>query len=295
MLDELLGRAKLQDRIDELEDERRHLQRQLDAEAERRADAVRDKQTAEERVNRLQDRIAEQEDRIERAGTEERARSLRGTETLRGDRLRTVLNRLESLEAGPEGAFTAMIVDDVPPEATEAFGEQTALLARTTPCLAVTDDAGLISATLEPPVRPDAFARWSDGFEFDREWFLPTGTFGFALVRSDVFAYGEYEGDRRQSFTGFTSDVKSQHGKGGFSQSRFERRRDAQIDEHLERCQEELAERNVEQLFVVGQRTVLGEFEDVAAHTATVDATGDPEAALADAFQQFWTTKLSLI
>ena len=31
------------------------------------------------------------------------------------------------------------------------------------------------------------------------------------------------------------------------------------------------------------------------ASTATVDATGDPEAALEDAFRAFWTTRLFLI
>ena len=51
MIDELLGRAELKDQIEKLEDEKHHLQRQLAAESERRADAVSDKQQAEKRVN----------------------------------------------------------------------------------------------------------------------------------------------------------------------------------------------------------------------------------------------------
>jgi hypothetical protein len=39
-----------------------------------------------------------------------------------------------------------------------------------------------------------------------------------------------------------------------------------------------------------GERVVLSELEDLAAVTRPVDATGDPEDALADAVRDFWTT-----
>jgi hypothetical protein len=91
---------------------------------------------------------------------------------------------------------------------------------------------------------------------------------------------------------GFTSDVKEQHSKGGFSQQRFERLRDEQIDEHLDECAERLDARDPDRLFVVGERTVLGRFRDRADVTATVDATGDPADALDSAFRDFWTAQL---
>jgi len=82
-----------------------------------------------------------------------------------------------------------------------------------------------VSAALTPPIEPAPFDRWSDRFRLDESWFRPTGRFAFALVRSDTFALGVYEGDERVAFEGFTSDVKEAHSKGGFSQGRFERRR----------------------------------------------------------------------
>ena len=51
MLDDLLGRTELKERIEELETERDRLEARLEAESERRADAVSAKQTAEERIN----------------------------------------------------------------------------------------------------------------------------------------------------------------------------------------------------------------------------------------------------
>ena len=102
-------------------------------------------------------------------------------------------------------------------------------------------------------------------------------------------AEGVFEGEERTGFEGFESEVKGDHSKGGFSQGRFERIRDGQIDEHVARCREALAA--VEgPLYLTGERVVLSEFEDLAAVTAPVDATGDPEEALHDAVRDFWTT-----
>lgn len=290
MLDDLLGRTALRERIEELEAELRHAERHAEAEEERRAEAVRARQEAEERVNRLEDRITELEDRIDRVGGEEPDLEFRAREEVRGRRLEEVLDRLESVRTGPEGALTASVGGAVPDDVRDAVGDHVSLLTRAAPCVAVTDDAGLVCAALAPPVLPDPFAEWSDRFELDREWFLPTGEFVFALVRSDLFALGRYDGAERVEFEGFESDVKGNHSKGGFSQARFERRRTAQIDEHVERALDELGSHDAERTIVVGERTVLGEFEDRATHTATADATGDPEAALDDAFREFWTT-----
>lgn len=295
MLDRLLGRASLKARIADLQEELRHAERQLEAEQRRRSEAARDRQEAEERVNRLEDRIADLEGRLEREDGGESDIRFRRETTVRGERLRAILDRLYSFETGPEGALTAMLADDVPDLVRQEFGERASLLSRATPCLAVADDAGLVSVALSPPDPPEPFVTWADGFELDREWFLPTGDFAFALVRSDLFALGEYDGEEQTAFTGFSSDVMGDHSKGGFSQGRFERRRDDQIEAHLEDCWEAIDAREADRLYVVGQRTVLGEFAEDARQTAAVDATGDPEDALESAFRDFWTTRLYAI
>jgi peptide subunit release factor 1 (eRF1) len=298
MLDELLGRAELKQRVDELEEELRHCERQLDAEQERRADAVSDRQAAEERANRLEDRIADLEGTVERLRSETGDRpEFARTETLAGERLATVLARLESVDAGSEGAFTAYVADgrDLPEGVRDAFGERAALVGRGAPCLAVTDDAGVVGACLSVPDPPEPFTEWGDRPRFDRSWFEPEGSFAFALVRSDLFAMGEFEGRDRVAFQGFDSELQSQHSKGGFSQARFERLRDEQIDDHVERSRVALDERESDRLVVAGERTVLDEFEDVADVTATVDATGDPEPALDAAFRSFWQVELRVV
>jgi peptide subunit release factor 1 (eRF1) len=296
MLDRVLGRAALKERIADLEAELRHTERQLEAEQERRADAVSDRQDAEERVNRLEDRIAELEGEVERRRDDQSGvdRSFADTETLQNGRLRAVLDRLESVETDPEGAFTAYVADgrDLSESVREAFGDRAALIGRAAPCLAVTDDAALVDACLSVPNPPEPFAEWSDGFAFERSWFEPTGSFTFALVRSGTFAMGEYDSGERVAFQGFDSDLKSKHSKGGFSQARFERLRDEQIDNHLDRCRVALEERETDRLVVVGERTVLDAFDGVADTTSTVSASGDPADALENAFREFWQVQL---
>jgi len=295
MLDRVLGRARLKDRIAELEDEVESLQAQLDAESERRRDAVAAKQEAEEAVNRLEDRVEELRDRVERAESGEEELDVRGTANVFGERLDRLLTRFETVEAPGDGALTAMIDDRVPESVSDAFGERTPLVASGRPCLAVRDADGVVSATLRPPVSPEPFDAWSDRFRIDREWFEPTGEFALAVVRADLFALGTYDGRERTGFEGFESDVKSTHSKGGFSQGRFERRRDEQVADHLEKCEDALNALDTDTLYVVGERTLLPEFASRADETAPSDATGDPEDALAEAFRDFWTVRLRLI
>ena len=298
MLDRLLGRASLKARIDELEEERDSAVAHMEAEEERRGEAARKRQEAEERVNRLEDRVEELEDRIERAETEEADLSFRGAETLRRGRLETVLRRLESVDAGAEGALTAFVADDgeTPEAVREAFGDRAPLVRRAAPTLVYRDDAGLVSCALRPPLAPDPFAEWDDAFRVRKEWFRPTGRFAFALARSDTFALGTYEGDERVDFESVETDVMGEHDKGGFSQARFERRREEQIADHVEACAAALsAVEGVDRVVLVGERAVLSELEEHADHTAGSDATGDPEEALADAFADFWTATLRLL
>ena len=294
MLDDLLGRTELKREIEALEGEVERLEEQLEAEEARRADAVTERQEAQRRANKLEDRVTQLEDRVERLQDGETTLSYRRETALSGRDLDNVLARLESVETGPQGALSAYVADghDRPAELREAFGERAALVSRAAPCLALGDDESLVSVCLRPPVAPDPFVEWGDGFRIDREWFQPRGRYTLALVRSDLFAMGTYQGDERTAFHGFDSDLKSQHSKGGFSQARFERLRDEQIDEHLDRCVAALEERETDRLYVVGERSVLGEMMHLADATSAVDATGDPEDALRDAWESFWTVQL---
>ncbi|APX97115.1 Vms1/Ankzf1 family peptidyl-tRNA hydrolase [Natronorubrum daqingense] len=310
MLDELLGRASLKDRIDDLEEENDRLEKRYEAESERRAEATTARQDAEERVNRLEDRIAQLEGELERVDDSGQSLSLRRRERLRGTRLEDVFSRLASFRTAPEGAMTAVLEaddeledlgDEFGDDLEDVLGDRRGLVADAAPCVLCVDDAGLVAVTLEPPVLPESTPKleWDDRFALEREWFLPTGEYALALLRADLFALGVYDGGERVDYQGFESDVKGNHSKGGFSQARFERIRNDQIDDHLERCERALADHDVERLFVVGQRgvidTLVSESDLEPTGTAAVDATGSPKSALEDAHHSFWTTDLRVL
>lgn len=295
MLDRLLGKAALQERIDELEAERESLEAQLEAESDRRRTAARKRQEAEERVNRLEDRIAELEDRVERAEDTDESVTFRGSASIRGNRLEGVLSRLESWEAPDEGAISAMVDSKMPEELETTLGSRAALVDRAAPTLAYVDDEELLTVAIRPAIAPDPFVSVDDTFRVERQWFQPRGSYALCLVRADLFALGEYRGDEQFAYTGFESDVRADHSKGGFSQARFERRRNQQIDEHLDRAREEIENVEADRVYVVGESTVLPDFDDIADVTQPVGATGSPREALEYAFEEFWTVSLRLL
>lgn len=289
MLDDLLGRTELKERIADLEADRDRLEARYEAESERRADAVSAKQAAEERINRLEDRIADLEGRTE-SESDTSDIGFRREETLRGDRIDAVFSRLTSLEGAPESVLTAYVDEAVPDGLRKLLGDRTPLVSRAAPCLVCTDDAGLLAVAFRVPLAPEPFSERAATPTVERSWFLPSGRFAFALVRSDTFAVGVYEDDERISFEGFESNVKSDHSKGGFSQARFERIRDEQIERHVEKGKASLEAIETDRRYVVGDRRLVQEFEADA--TAAVDATGKPKAALDKAFADFWSVRL---
>lgn len=298
MFERLLGGGRIEELEDELEalrEEKRRLEERLEAEERRRADAASARQEAEREVNELEDRIAQLEGTVERLRDDEAELSYRGTDRLDRREAGRVLKRLDSVDAPPDNALTAVVDDRTPEAVRDTFGARAALVDRAAPCVALADEHGIVSAALGPPVLPATGITWDDGFALDREHFLPTGTFAFAFVRSDRFALAEYVGDERHSLQKIETDVKGDHSKGGFSQGRFERRRDAQIDEHLGACESAIADLDPDRLYLAGGRGAIDALEVEATASAAVDATGDPEEAIDDAFESFWTTTLYLI
>lgn len=294
MLDELLGRAELKEQLAELEAERDRLERRLDAETERRREAVRDRQDAEERINQFEDRIAGLEGELERLRGGDSGPAFHRVETLDRGRTAEVVDRLRSFRTGPEGALTAGVTDTIPEPIRELLGDRAPLADRAAPCVLCLDDALTVRVALAPPRVPAAFTNWGDRFTLDPDWFLPTGRATFALVRTDLFAMGTAEDGDLVDVEGFESEVKSRHSKGGFSQARFERLREEQIETHLDRCREALADRTADPLILVGDRRTISALDVEPAETATVDAGGKPREALSEAFRDFWRTRLYL-
>ncbi len=297
MLDSLLGRAELKDEIEDLESQLAALESELDSlESElaatdrRRKEAIRDAQVAQEERNTLEDRIEQLTDELDRARDSTEV-TLRGRDRYGRTRMRSLFETLSSVETPAEGAYTAMLPDGDSAAVREHFGDRSALVMQAAPCLCLFDRDGVIELALEPPVHPDAFERWDTHFHLDPTWFLPTGAFSFAVVRSDLFAIGRYDGESLAYIDGFESDVMGRHSKGGFSQARFERRREEQIERHLKESRDRLAQTELaDRVVLAGSQDALDRLDVEADMRVPVDASGPPRDALDQAFDEVWTT-----
>jgi len=293
MLDDLLGRTALKERIDELEEEVESLEDRLAAEERRRKDAVTDKQEADRRVNRLEDKTEELRDRVERAGGDDQdVRGFRVARAVRGGELDDVLELIASARSGEEALTTVSVApgDDVP----GAFEPKTnALLRRIdsrTGLVALGDDAGVVRVALVPPLAVGVTGvEHGDSFALDRSLFEIPQPHAVAVVRSDEYAGGVCEGGEAVETSSISSDVMSKHSKGGFSQSRFERGRDEQVDEHVEeavgRFEETVEGHDVQDVFVTGESRLVSRFADelgtdLPVHERTSDARGDGDELL---------------
>ena len=301
-LDAWLGRADLKARIEELEDQLDRQRERYEAESARRSTAVRERQEAEEQVNRLEDRIAQLEGELDRVRGSEETLEARHRERLNGRRAESVVERLRSIRSAPESVLTATVDGSRVPNAVEnTLGKRARLAADEAPCLVCVDDVTVVSVALSGPRIPTIEPTWSDRPQLETGWFVPKGTFALALVRSDLFAMGRYDGRERLDYVGFETDVKGAHSKGGFSQARFARIREGQIDDHVEQATAAVEEgRHADEpLYLVGQREIVdelaSELDPAPAAVDVVDATGNPEPALADAFRSFWTTELLVL
>lgn len=316
MLDELLGKKELKERIEDLEDEVESLENKLEAENERRKEAVREKQEAQRDINKMESKIHELEDRVQKAekGRGKRRPEFRKVDEMSPGKTREALELLESM-SGKEESFTTAKIEpegDVP-EIVE--GESLALLRKIdseTGLVVFTEDTGIVSGCLVPPVPVSMNVDLGeDGkrvvndqrFVIDRRLFEPAGRYGVAVLRSDAFAGGIYEGEERVNSRFVSSSVRSKHSKGGWSQKRFERIRDEQIQNHLNASAEALEEllgesgRNLKFLGVAGEKRYLDDFAreiefDGETVTRSIDTHGKEEELMRSGFDNFWSSRL---
>lgn len=307
MIDDLLGKTELKERIEELEDEIDELEDDLERAERKRKNAVTEKQESDRRVNELESKVEELRDRLERAESDEEEYEFRLARTVRDDDLAQVLDLLETARSGSEALTTVHVAPDdrVPGEFNT---ETTALLRRVeskTGMVAFGDDTGVVRAALVPPMAvEETRVEHAGRFVFDRSLFELSETHAVAVVRSDEYAGGVYSDGERVGFSSRSTEVKSKHSKGGYSQGRFERARDEEVKKHVRESVEEFEStvggRDPERVFVAGESRVADRFVDelslrVPVSKRTTDATGSGEDLLRGGYETVRSGRLYVV
>lgn len=302
ILDSILGKeelkqkiADLEDKIEDLENENDEIREKLARVKSKRKEAVTEKQDAYQEKNKLEDRVHQLQGKLDRLESESEDPSTedKSVELTNPEDIREIFNLLDSVEYNDQVARTVSVRKREHLTQTLSDLEVDTSKVRIGD-LVLTDEYGIINCSIDLPIPYSHIDHQGVCFTLRRENFLPTDDYYFAVLRSDTFAIGKYERWDRKDIRTVRSRVGENHSKGGFSQSRFENRRDKQIDEHLKDSKEVVEDfyDDRKKLIIVGDEQVLDNMETYADHMDTTDATGSPTESLDEAFSKFWRIKI---
>lgn len=273
---------ELEDRIQTLEEQKRSVENRFESEKNRRSELAAEKQEAEEELNRLRDRI----DQIEQQkdSVSEVENKTESASELEFDESYRLLKKLESMESPEEDMVTLYSpgkvsgVEDFKGLKNTVSRDQLEFLSGRKSILAFLD-SDLPSLVLKTRPFFDSCWHLDHGFKVEPVLDFIEEEKVFVLVSAgETRIFREESGDF-ELLERVKSRVDREHGKGGFSQDRFERKRDEQIDQHLEQVEEKL--QDWENIYLLGQKTLCKELP--GEHLGGFD----PNATMPEVFYSF--------
>lgn len=255
---------ELEQRISELEDEKQSWKNRFESEKERRKKLSRQKQEAEEELNRLKDRLegsdpGEKDDEGHSSSTENLE-----FESISFQKAKNILEKLDSMESSERDLLTVYSPGSV--DELEDFrglknsisSSQFSRIKDLEGFVAFLDqDTGNTVLKMSPFFDQkfvlEGFFDIADLLEFLRseKYWVVVSAGETKVFREEN---GEYEEVER-----ITSRVDREHSKGGFSQGRFERKREEQVESHLDEVRKVLDELDGERLYILGDERLCKE------------------------------------
>lgn len=247
---------ELQERIEKLEEERDSYRKRFEAEKERRSKLAAGKQDAEEKLNRLKDRLESMEGSESQPEEEEPGYVLEREDF---DDALDLIRKLGSVSSPDKDMLTVYSpgeVDDVEDfrGLKNAVNPDQLEKLRSTSSFAAFIDPELGTFLLK--TRSFFPSEWSLGDGFDTSAlvdFIEEEKTWVLVSAGETLVYEE-QGGSYEELERITSRVDRKHSKGGFSQDRFERKRNEQVEQHLEEVREVLQEK--ENIYLLGQKSL---------------------------------------
>lgn len=262
---------RLEKKVEELEEEKQRMENRFEAEKERRSELANKKQEAEKRLKKLGQKLeARQEDEEEQELPTEEKEPERADLTL--EEVRSGLDKLESVRSEEEDLLTVYSsekisdINDLRALKNYASKDTMERLEEYESFVAFTDEL-FLDVLLE--MRPFFESEWvADGsfktskvqefIESDKTWVIVSA--GSTRIVKEV-------NGQVKEIENVKTRVDRKHTQGGFSQGRFERKREEQIQNHLDAVREEL---EADEPLLVGDRKLcqqldgeyLGGFDD---------------------------------
>lgn len=245
---------KLERKLEKLESERDSWRDRYEAEDRRRSELATRKQELEKKIKRLE-QIEEEDEIEEEEEREQKWKELNPLETqelLR--RLRTVQSNTEILTVRSSGDIREL--EDFQGLKNAAENDFLEMLYGNESFVAV-DDSGLICGALK--TRPFFQSGWelSNSFELEELLNFLNQEKTWVLLSGGDSKVVRESGGEVESVDEVKTRVDREHGKGGYSQKRFERKRDEQLREHLNEVRKHIGEEPL----LLGNRELASEME----------------------------------
>ena len=229
-------KQELQEKIGKLEEEKESFKNRFQAERDRRSNISAEKQEAEEKIKKLEQKLENSREETVEEDEPVKERVERGLSVLEA---RGVLEKLGSVHSESDELASIYCPESVS-KLSDVQGlkgsisrENYEFISQDNSFVAFLDE-DFIGVKLK--ARPFFSSEWSLSNGFDVETLL--SFIGkrkkWAVVSAGDTKIFEEEGGEIVSTEEISSRVDSKQKKGGFSQGRFERKRQEQIDEHLD-------------------------------------------------------------
>lgn len=253
---------RLEASLEEKEEEVQKLENMLEAEKERRKKSAREKQEAEEELNRLKDKLRNLEnqetDQSEETGERPKMEKISFERTL------SMLEKLDSIESREKDLVTIYSpskiedLEDLRGLKNSISNNQFSVIEGLKSFAGFLDqDTG--NTVLE--TRPFFDSRFEVEEFFDARELLEfiRSEKTWVLVSAGNTKIFREESGEFDEIESVKSRVDRDHSKGGFSQGRFERKRDEQIEKHKKQVKEKLQEFDEENLYLLGTEKMCEE------------------------------------
>lgn len=235
---------KIEKELEEVKEEKQSYENRFEAEQERRKKLSREKQEVEERINRLEDKLKSQE-KEEDNGKDEDIQI--HSKTLEFEEAKKIIQKLSTIKSEEDDLITVYspeevsdlsrlkdLKNSVSKEMFSKIKEEEGFTAFLNPELG----AYILSITpffSEKVEISNSFdlSGIQEFIESEKYWILASAGY------TEIFK--EEEGGYEQLEV-VKSRVNREHSKGGFSQGRFERKRDEQVEGHIEDVKEAMEE-----------------------------------------------------
>ena len=254
----------LEDRISELEEEKQSWENRFESEKERRKKLSRKKQEAEEELNRLKDRLRDKNKSEKDEDTADNSSENKSLEKISFEKARAMLRKLDSIESDDRDLVTVYSpgkiggLGDLQGLKNSISAGQFSKIKDLEGFVAFMDqDTGDTVLEMSPFFKSKFvieeffdIAELLEFFNLEKYW----ATVSAGETRIYKEEAGEYE-----EVESIKSRVDREHSKGGFSQGRFERKRDEQIESHVEEVKQVLEEFGKSDLYLLGDEKLCKE------------------------------------